>query len=119
MKVHFYSLSKDSKVDYVTEAEVVENSFLFKDEAIPNTMNHMIIYENEIILKRSGDTNGIFRFKLNERTKGEYANDLGLKFKFIILTRRLDVSSKKISIEYDFFIDGEYIDTIKIYLLLK
>ncbi len=119
MKVHFYSIARDSKVDYITEAEAVENVYLFKDESLENTFNKLIVYSDYISLIRNGQTEGEFHFKLGKRTKASYKNQLGLMFDFLVYTKRLEVTPKKIIIEYDFFIDGEYQDTIKIYLILK
>lgn len=119
MKIHFYSIAKHSKVDYITEATYSDNTYYFKDESLENTMNKLVIKEGNVILQRSGDTTGVLSFELGKNTHATYSNNLGLKFDFVIYTKHLELSSKKIAIAYDFYLDGKYEDTIKIYLLIK
>lgn len=119
MKIHFYSIAKDSKIDYITEASVEGNTYIFSDKALENTVNMLTINDGFIELTRKGDVCSSMRFKLGRRTMASYSNNLGLAFDFVVYTRRLEVTNSKITIEYDFFIDSSYQDTVKIYVLLK
>lgn len=120
MKLHFYSLSLNGKIDYLVDATFKDNTYSFKDLSIDNTnISFKLINNHEIVLNRNGKINQVIHFVLGERTSSFYSGEYGLEFNFNIVTKKILIETKKISVEYDMFIDNEYQDTIKIYLLIK
>ena len=55
--------------------------------------------------------------KYGEKTKCHYKNELGLEFDFLVLTKELLISSKRIEMEYSLFLEQDKISTHKITIL--
>lgn len=119
MKVHFYSISSSGRVDFETTADHLEDKIKFKDLSQNDTNIEIAFLDEHIHFIRTGEVESLMPFHLNEKTKGYYKNNLGLSFELEVFTKRISKEKSKISIEYDFFIDGEHQDTVKIYLLMK
>lgn len=120
MKVHFYSIEKDQKVSFISEATFENNTYTFKDETAENTnISCQIVSPHQIRFNRSGDTTMAILFDLTKNTIASYDNNMGLSFKFLVKTKQIKIEEHKISIEYDYFLDGEYQTTIKLFLLIK
>jgi len=121
MKLHFFSISETNKVNFISDYEIQNESiYVFDDKSLENTKLCIDVKSNEeILFERYGDTNMNVRFIPGVKTKGEYSNSMGLEFGFHVHTKNIEILDKKITVEYDLYIDGEYNDSIKIYMLLK
>ncbi len=119
MRIHFFSKSEDNMIDYISEATFEKNKYIFSDNSLENVINELeIINEKEIILKRIGSTNMTLEFILNSKTKCLYENDNGVEFSLEILTKVIKIEEKKIFIEYDSFMDNNYYQSFKIWIII-
>ena len=120
MKVHFYSFSNGDKLDYISDLKYVNGMYEFDDKSDENTkIKFKVTEENKLIFNRFGNTITNILFDKENITLAHYENNMGLDFNFTVKTTRLEISEAKIIVEYDFYIDGQFQDSIKIYLLLK
>lgn len=120
MKVHFYSISKDLKVDFISDLTVDGLQYYFMDQSLEDTMVRIeIVNENEISLTRTGQTSMLAIFRKSQRTRCHYENKMGLQFDFEVLCQEIKIEKNKIFWSYDYFIDEIYQDTYKIWLIIK
>ena len=118
MFVQFYSFIDGQKV-------LIEGQAINKDGFIGlyDKENEGYIYfkinNNTCHFKRTGVSNMDLVFDLSKNTVGHYHNNLGLDFNIIVKTKRLELSNQKIIIEYDYYLDNEYQQTVKLYLITK
>lgn len=118
MKAHFYSISKNSNVKYISDLKIDNNTYSFKDS--DNTfINLSILNNNHIIINRFGSISMDMVFKTLEKTKSFYKNDMGLEFDLEIFTKDISISKDKIVIEYDLYLDNILNDSYKIFVLIK
>lgn len=120
MKAHFYSISNDDTIKFISDLKKDNNTYMFLDKSLENT--HILLSINNkdsLLLKRIGDTTMNMDFQLGKKTKGNYKNNMGLEFDFLIFTKKIFISEEKINIEYDFIFDGVINNSYKIYVLIK
>ena len=118
MILTFHSIdSNDNKIIFNTEYTKKDNLVIFKDKSMENSVIELTIENDSITLKRTGDNEMDLMLIYNQKTTGFYKNNMGLEFEFEAYTTSLNITSKKISIEYTMFLEDNPISTHKIWIL--
>lgn len=120
MKVTFLSLDDEkNKVYFESEASKNDKEIIFVDKTTPNTTIELIVQDDKVQIVRNGYVNSKMVFVENEKTKGNYQNEMGLEFDFDIFCSKLKIDKNRIVIHYTLVLD-EYTKTNhKISLLLN
>ena len=119
MRLSFHSISdNEDKIFYETSYVKEDNELVFLDKTCENTTNHLIFIDDKIKLVRTGEINMEMLFDLSKDTIGNYSNNMGLEFSFIIRCYNLKVTKNKILIEYNMILDEFTSSTHKIWILL-
>ncbi|MCR5786687.1 MAG: DUF1934 domain-containing protein [Acholeplasmatales bacterium] len=120
MKVHFYSFTDGKKsISYETDLTLLDKGYRFKDHSIENTsLEFHIIDQNHVQMYRNGAVNSKMDFIIGKSTKSSYFSD-SLSFEFDVLTHAITVKNNALSIEYDYYYQGDKIGKIKVGLLIK
>ena len=105
MKIHFYSIQDGESIDFISDASFFNNTYIFQDKTADNiTAKCKLCSDNKIEFVREGFVSTFIVFELGKRTKAKYKDEMGLAFDFMVYTKRLEITEKKISIEYDYYI---------------
>ena len=119
MIVSFYSIdSNENEVKFESTATLIDNTYIFDDKSLNNTIINLIVLNDEIIFKRMGDVDMNLELKNGKKTKGNYKNNNGLEFSFECLCDELKMVEKNLSIGYSLIIDGEAISYHKILITI-
>lgn len=120
MIVSFFSVDEElNKVSFKSEAKVINNSIIFEDKSVKDTIINLEIYDDKIIVDRSGNINTYLEFKLNETFNTKYKSNDGLEFEFKIFCNLLEIKQNRIDIEYDMILDESTKFHHKLWFLLK
>ena len=120
MNIHFYSISEAGKINYRSDGDYKNGVYVFNDKASLNTINHVEIRSDEhITWKRTGSVDSTMEFILNKETKNTYKDITGIEFDLLIETTLIEVLDNKIKLVYKYYVDGSYVDEMRIYLLIK
>jgi uncharacterized beta-barrel protein YwiB (DUF1934 family) len=120
MIVSFYSVDEElNKISYKSDAKRINNSIIFEDKSTKDTIINLEIYDDKIIIDRSGFVNTYFEFRLNETFETKYKSGDGLEFEFKIFCNLLEIKQNRIDIEYDMILDESTTFHHKIWLLLR
>ncbi len=120
MIVSFYSIDEDlNKIFFKSDAKKINNSIIFEDKSVKDTIINLEIYDDKIIINRTGFVNTYLEFMLNKTFKTKYSSNDGLEFEFNIFCNLLEIKQNKIDIEYDMIIDESMKFHHKLWLLLK
>ena len=115
MIISFYSIdSNDNETKFESEATLSENTYIFDDKSLDNTIINLIVLNDKIIFKRMGNVDMKLELELNKKTKGNYKNSNGLEFDFECLCDELKTNKKNITLGYSLIIDGNAISYHKI-----
>lgn len=118
MILTFHSIdSNDNKIIYKTEYIKKDNQIIFADKSMENSVIQLTIENDSITFKRIGDNEIDLMLVYNQKTTGFYKNTMGLEFKFEVYTTSLNITTKKISIEYTMFLENNPMSTHKIWIL--
>lgn len=110
MYISFQSVdSENHKIEYLSEATLLENWIEFEDKSCVETKILLRIDNGQVELKREGFINMSIKFHLYEVTCGAYVNTDGLDFEFEIYTSELQIEEGKLMIKYDMIMDDEVI----------
>ena len=118
MHIKFYSFIDGQKVFLEGQAIKINDFIGIKDEENKGYILYKI-NNHTCQFKRTGLANMELEFDLSKDTIGHYCNNLGLEFNLVVKTKRLERSDEKIIIEYDYYLDTEYQQTVKLYLITK
>ena len=106
MIVSFTSIDEElNKVSFESEAKCINNSIIFEDKSINDTIINLELYDDKVIIDRSGYVNLYLEFRMNESFRTKYKCDNGLEFEFDIFCNLLDIKQNRINIEYDMILD--------------
>lgn len=120
MIVSFFSIDDElNKVTFKSEAKIINNSIIFEDKSVKNTIINLEVYDDKISIDRSGDINTYMEFRLNEYFDTFYKSKEGLEFNFKIFCNLLEIKQKRIDIEYDMILDENTKFHHKIWVLLS
>lgn len=118
MILTFHSIDNDdNKIIYKTEYIKKDNLITFDDKSMENTQIHLTIESDSIHFQRVGDNEMDLMLIYNQKTTGFYKNSIGLEFEFEVFTSGLTINSKRISIKYTMFLEGNPMSTHKIWIL--
>ena len=118
MMLTFHSIDdENNKIIFKSEYKKNNNIIIFEDKSVENTMIFLTINEDNIIFERKGNINMKLILHKNIKTQGYYQNELGLDFKFNIITSKLEYNKNKINIGYSMYLDEDLISTHKIWIL--
>ena len=120
MIVSFFSVDEElNKVSFRSEAKQINNSIIFDDKSVKNTIINLEIYDDKIIIDRSGDVNTYMEFMKNQYFDTSYKSKDGLEFNFKIFCNMLEIKQKRIDIEYDMILDENTKFHHKLWILLS
>ena len=120
MIISFYSIDEElNKVSFKSDAKIVNNSIIFEDKSVKDTIINLEIYDNKIIIDRSGFINTYFEFRLNEFFNTKYKSEEGLEFEFKIFCNLLEIKQNRIDIEYDMILDENIKFHHKLWIILR
>lgn len=120
MIVTFHSLDNDNnKIYFKSEAQIIDDYIVFDDKSIENTKIYLKYNSSSVIFKRVGNTNMSIEYIQDKITTGTYKNELGLEFNFSVDTTSFSIEKDKIIIEYNMYIEKDYISSHKIWILLR
>lgn len=118
MKLTFHSIDdENNKIIYKSDYVKNNNTIIFDDKSVENTKVYLEINNDNIIFERKGNINMKINLTLNKKTEGYYQNDIGLDFKFYIVTNKIENNKNKITIEYSMYLDEDLMSTHKIWIL--
>ena len=110
MVVSFRSLdSENNKIEYISEAEQVEDYIEFEDKSCFDTKIRLKIENGIAEFIRFGFISMSIKFQLNKITPGAYVNAEGLDFEFEIYTTELQIEKDKFSVRYNMIMDNNVI----------
>ena len=120
MIVSFFSVDEElNKISFKSDAKRINNSIIFEDKSVKDTIINLEIYDDKIIIDRSGYVNTYFEFRLNETFNTKYKSGDGLEFEFKIFCNLLEIKQNRIDIEYDMILDDFTQFHHKLWLLLR
>ena len=118
MLLSFRSLdSFDNEISYKAEYQKNDNTYVFDDLSAENTKTFLTIDGDVVRIKRTGDTESEFTFSENLKLPGYYKNNLGVNAELSIFTKKINIKSDKIYLEYDLILDDDVISSHKIWIL--
>ena len=105
--ITFHSVDSDgNKVVFSENYTRKDNIIIFNDKTSPNTQIELTINDdNSVLFCRRGEINMFLPLSLGENKIGHYSNKMGLEFNMEVLTTKLNISSKKVSIEYELVVE--------------
>ncbi len=120
MIVSFNSIDEElNKVSFISLAKKNNESIVFEDKSVKDTIINLEIYDDKVIIDRVGYVNIFLEFRLNSTFKTTYKSNDGLEFDFEIFCNMLDIKQNRIDIEYDMILDDFTKTHHKIWVLMK
>ena len=107
MLVEFTMINDNEEYSFKVMGKKRDNVLTFPDKMIPHTLIDIIFDEDMIIVNRRGKTEMYQEFKLNQKLKGFYKNDMGLEFDIYSDTLELSVNEHEVNILYDFYLEKD------------
>lgn len=119
MIVSFVSIDKDNdRVSFEAEAHYEENTLVFPDLSMPNTMLYVTKVDDELVIIRDGEVKMDAYYIKNNYSTGIYEGN-GLKFEFRIYTQELVVTKHKIVLEYVMSVENDIVGSNKITINIR
>ncbi len=118
MYIKFYSFI-DGQKGFLEGQAIRKNDFIGLEDKENEGYIFFCVKNHTCHFIRSGIANMELEFDLNKNTVGHYFNNLGLDFNFLVKTKRLEIKEEKIIIEYEYYINNELEQTVKLYLILE
>ena len=119
MIISFYSIdSNDNEIKFESAATLIDNTYIFDDKSLENTIINLIVLNDKIIFKRMGNVDMNLELEKNKKTQGNYKNSNGLDFDFECLCDDLAFDGKNISLGYSLMLDNNAISYHKILITI-
>ena len=119
MIISFYSVdSNDNETKFEVEATLSENTYIFDDKSLEDTIINLIVLNDKIIFKRMGNVDMKLELELNKKTNGNYKNSNGLEFDFECFCDESKFDGKNLSLGYSLIVDGNAISYHKILITI-
>ena len=119
MIISFYSVDSDNnETKFESELTLIDNTYIFEDKSLENTIINLIVLNDRIIFKRMGNVDMNLKLEKNKITKGNYKNINGLEFDFECHCDILKVDNKNINLGYNLIVDGNTISYHKILITI-
>ncbi len=106
MLVEFAMITDNEEHRFKVMGRKNGNTLSFPDKMTPNTLIDIIFDDDMIIVNRRGKTQMYQEFRINQKLKGFYKNDMGLEFEIYSETFEMQTSEHEVYVLYDFFIEN-------------
>ena len=117
MLVKFEMISENVNINFQVFGRKNGNVLSFPDKSVPNTMMHITINTDCVIVERIGSVVMKQEFKLNEKREGFYQNDLGLEFEIYSYTKEMVVTENSINILYEHYLSDNWQSSNKLKII--
>lgn len=117
MLITFEMVSENININYKVFGKKNDNTLIFPDKSVPNTMMHVSILTDSVEIVRTGDVEMKQTFKFNEKTDGYYKNNLGLEFNISSFTTELSIEENAILIFYEHYLDNNWQSSNKLKII--
>ena len=117
MLVIFEMISENLNINYKVFGKKEGNVLTFPDKTYPNTIMTVIMEEDCVEIKRSGNVVMNQRFKFNSKEEGFYKNDQGLEFKIASFTTEMTITINQIEVFYENYIEDQWQSSNKLKII--
>lgn len=100
VRIMFRNKGMDSEVNLSTKGEYGNNRLIFVDDE--GNTNYVVLKEQQIEYYKKGTVSMKYTFDENVKTNGTY-QAMGNVFKFLIVTKTLEISTSRIHIEFSIY----------------
>lgn len=117
MIVSFKMQIDDELIEFKSIGKLKNNILTFKDmNNKQNTITIEILYK-EVVIYQSGSIEMEQTYRLNEKTKGFYHGNFGVKMTTFCFTKELKIEKGQIFIDYDYYSDDNYLSNNKLMII--
>lgn len=117
MLVYFQMISENLNIDYKVFGRKENNTIIFPDKSVPNTMMHVTVLPDMVEIVRTGNVEMKQTFKFNEKIDGYYKNNMGLEFEISSFTTEMNIEENSILIFYEHYLDNNWQSSNKLKII--
>lgn len=117
MLVTFQMISENVNIDFKVFGKKVDNTLIFPDKSVPNTIMHVTILDDGVEVLRTGSVEMKQIFKFNQKIDGYYKNNMGLAFEIASFATEIEITENSILIFYEHYLENNWQSSNKLKIL--
>lgn len=117
MLITFRMVNKETSTEFKVFGKKYNDVISFADKLNKDTMIHLHIFSDKVIIEKSGNIKMYQEFILNKQVCGTYETYDGFSFNIASYTKKMEVNEHYVHIEYDYYLDEECQSSNKIEIL--